>query len=94
MITHKNNKDFDDYLLYLIDTYMKYSKYYDHLKLYDKDIKFIPSACNWFHVKESDLGKLPDNIVFRKNCIIPERGDDWVRLGITDNIKDYDWILK
>jgi|TARA_R110002153_G_scaffold195090_3_gene348454 histidinol-phosphate aminotransferase len=64
------------------------------IKLYDKDIKFIPSACNWFHVKESDLGKLPDNIVFRKNCIIPERGDDWVRLGITDNIKDYDWILK
>jgi len=38
MITHKNNKGFDDYLLYLIDTYMKYSKYYDHLKLYDKDI--------------------------------------------------------
>ena len=38
MITHKNNKVLDDYLLYLIDTYMKYSKYYDHLKLYDKDI--------------------------------------------------------
>jgi len=38
MVTHKNNKVIDDYLLYLIDTYAKHSKYYDNLLLYDKDI--------------------------------------------------------
>jgi len=63
-------------------------------ELYHKKIYCIPSKCNWIHVKESDLPKLPDNIIFRKNCEIPERGNDWVRLGITDNLKDYDWILK
>lgn len=63
-------------------------------ELYHKKIYSIPSKCNWIHVKESDLPNLPDNIIFRKNCSIPERGDDWVRLCITDNIKDYDWILK
>lgn len=64
------------------------------IKLYDMGIKFIPSSSNWFHIKESDLGKLPKDIIFRKNCTIPERGNDWVRLQITDNIKDYNWILK
>lgn len=64
------------------------------VELYNKGISFIPSDSNWFHVKEDDLGELPDNIVFRKNCVIPERGNNWVRLQITDNIKDYDWILK
>jgi adenylate kinase family enzyme len=38
MVTHKNNKVIDDYLLYLIDTYVKHSKYRDNLMLYDKDI--------------------------------------------------------
>lgn len=64
------------------------------ITLYKKGIQFIPSESNWFHIKESDLPKLPKNIEFRKNCVIPHRGDDWVRLQITDNIKDYDWILK
>ena len=67
------------------------------IKLYDKGIKFIPSSCNWFHIRESDLPRLKSmerDMVFRKNCVIPERGNDWVRLQITDNIKDYDWILK
>ena len=38
MVTHKNNKVIDDYLLYLIDTYMKHSKYRDKIMLYDNDI--------------------------------------------------------
>jgi hypothetical protein len=38
MVTHKNNKVIDDYLLYLIDTYVKHSKYRDKIMLYDKDI--------------------------------------------------------
>ena len=64
------------------------------LKLQDRGIKFIPSSSNWFHLKESDLGKLPENIVSRKNCVVPGRGNNWVRLQITDNLKDYNWILK
>ena len=64
------------------------------LSLYKMGIQFIPSESNWFHIKESDLPKLPRHIEFRKNCTIPQRGNDWVRLQITDNIKDYDWILK
>ena len=62
--------------------------------LYNKGIFLIPSESNWIHVKESDLPELPDNIVFRKNCSIPQRGYDWIRLQVTDNIGDYDWILK
>jgi histidinol-phosphate aminotransferase len=64
------------------------------IKLYDNGIRFIPSSCNWFHIKEGDLPPLPTDVVFRKNCVIPQRGNDWVRLQITDNIKDYEWILK
>ena len=57
------------------------------ISLYKKGIQFIPSESNWFHIKESDLPKLPKNIEFRKNCVIPQRGNDWVRLQITDNIR-------
>jgi len=64
------------------------------LKLYDKGYKFIPSQSNWFHIKESDLPKLPKNIEFKKNCSITKQNDDWIRLQITDNIEDYNWILK
>ena len=67
------------------------------IKLYKKGIRFIPSVCNWFHIREGDLPRLNAveiDVVFKKNCVIPQRGDDWVRLQITDNIKDYDWILK
>ena len=38
MITHKNNKIYDEYLYYLIDTFVKYDKYKDIIKLYDKSI--------------------------------------------------------
>ena len=38
MITHKNNKNYDEYLYYLIDTFVKYDKYKDIIKLYDKSI--------------------------------------------------------
>ena len=63
-------------------------------KLYYKGIYPIPSEANWIHIRQDDLPTLPDNIVFRTNCVIPELGNEWVRLQITDNIKDYDWILK
>ena len=62
--------------------------------LYNRGIMSIPSQANWLHIKESDLPPLPENIIFRKGCTIPDRGDDWVRLCVTDNLKDYEWILK
>jgi len=64
------------------------------ISLYNKGIQFIPSHSNWFHIKESDLPKLPKNIEFKTKCTIPNRGNDWVRLQITDKIEDYQWILK
>lgn len=63
-------------------------------KLYYKGIYCIPSQANWIHVRESDIPPLPKDVIFRKNCSIPQLGNDWIRLQITDNIKDYDWILK
>ena len=60
--------------------------------LYNKNIYFVPSKSNWFHVKEKYFDKLPENIIFKKDCLIPDRGNDWIRLQITDNIKDYTWI--
>jgi histidinol-phosphate aminotransferase len=87
------NKDFaDEYILNVKKTRSELL-----IKLYDRGIKFIPSVCNWFHIRERDLPLLKHmerDVEFRKNCVIPERGTDWVRLQITDNIKDYDWILK
>ena len=38
MIIHKNNKIYNEYLYYLIDTFVKYDKYKDIIKLYDKSI--------------------------------------------------------
>lgn len=38
MITHKNNKKYDEYLYYLIDTYIKHDKYKDILLNYEKSI--------------------------------------------------------
>ena len=88
--TLMNNKKFaDKYIQDVIDTRIELIK-----KLYFWGIKCIPSQSNWIHVKESDLPTLPDDIIFRKDCTIPERGDGWVRLQITDNIKDYEWIFK
>ena len=64
------------------------------ISLYECGIKFIPSQSNWFHIKESDLPQLPKNIEFKKYCNIPNRGNNWIRLQITDKIEDYQWILK
>ena len=38
MITHKNKKIYNEYLYYLIDTYVKHDKYKDIIELYDKSI--------------------------------------------------------
>lgn len=38
MITHKNNNICDEYLYYLLDTFVKHDKYLDIIELYDKSI--------------------------------------------------------
>jgi hypothetical protein len=38
MITHKNNKIYNEYLYYLINTFVKYDKYKDIILNYDKNI--------------------------------------------------------
>ena len=38
MISNKNNIQYDNYLYYIIDTYMKYNKYYHIINNYDKKI--------------------------------------------------------
>ena len=36
MITHKKYKVYDEYLYYLIDTFVKHNKYKDIIEYYDK----------------------------------------------------------
>lgn len=62
------------------------------ISLYKHGFKFIPSESNWIHIKESDLPQLPKNVEFKKKCTIPQLGNDWIRLQITDDIKDYKWL--
>lgn len=38
MISSKNNINYDDYLYYLIDTYIKYNKYYNIINTYDNKL--------------------------------------------------------
>ena len=85
----KNKKTADKYI-----SKVKQVRFDVIQKLYYKGIYCIPSQANWIHVRESDIPPLPKDVIFRKDCSIPELGDEWVRLQITDNIKDYDWILK
>lgn len=58
------------------------------LKKYNYEV--IDGNSNWIHVK--GLTNLPKNVIFKENCSIPNMGNDWLRLQITNNIKDYDWI--
>ena len=83
----QNKKEIDKYVNDVKKTRDKLSEL-----LHKKNIYFIPSKSNWLHVKETDLPKLPNDVIFKKECRIPKRGSNWIRLQITDNIKDYQWI--
>jgi len=85
----KNKKVIDDYV-----SNVKKTRTALLFELYTRGIFLIPSKSNWFHLDEKYLENSKKNVIFRKNCSIPNRGDNWVRLQITDNINDYDWILK
>jgi histidinol-phosphate aminotransferase len=47
----------------------------------------ISSDSNWVHVK--DFNFTPEKIIFKRDCSLPGLGDGWVRLQITDELKDY-----
>lgn len=53
------------------------------------NIKIVNGSCNWVHIVYTSL---PDNIIFKTNCSIPGSSENWVRLQITSNIKDYEWL--
>lgn len=79
----------------------KYEKYINDVKRNRKFLikefnklgyDVITSNCNWIHVK--GFKNLPENIIFRKDCSLPNRNDNWIRLQITDNLNDYICLLK
>jgi histidinol-phosphate aminotransferase len=53
------------------------------------NIEVVTGHSNWIHIRYKN--QLPDGI-FKTNCYLPGLGSDWIRLQITDNIKDYLWI--
>jgi histidinol-phosphate aminotransferase len=53
----------------------------------------IMSNCNWIHVRGIDTNKF-EEIIFKENCYLPNLGNDWIRLQITDKINDYLCLLE
>lgn len=87
--------------LLLINSMMEVHNYVDNVKLVREKVieicckngyQVIDGNCNWIHVK--GLTNLPENTIFKENCEVPNMGNDWIRLQITDNIKDYEWIVR
>lgn len=85
----------------ILDNQESIEKYINNVKLtreklYKKisnlEYEVISSDSNWIHVK--GLTKLPENVIFKRDCILPGFGNGWDRLQITDKISDYKWISK
>ena len=83
----------------LLDNYLYVQEYIDRVKktktfLLDKfknnNIQHISSESNWIHIK-GDLN-IPENIEVRKDCKVLDLGDDWIRLCVSENIEDYNWL--
>lgn len=57
-----------------------------------KSLKYsvIDSNSNWIHVK--GIENLPQDIILKTDCEIPNMGNNWLRLQITDNLEDYNWL--
>jgi len=50
--------------------------------------------CNWVHIRSNTTIDLPSNIEFRTNCTIPgDYNSDWIRLQISTNIDDYQFLF-
>ena len=83
----------------LLDNYLYVQEYIDRVKktkafLLDKfkknNIQHITSESNWIHIR-GDFN-IPENIELRKDCKVLDLGDDWIRLCISENIEDYNWL--
>lgn len=53
----------------------------------------VMSNCNWLHVRGIDTNNF-EEIIFKENCYLPNLGNDWIRLQITDKINDYLCLLE
>ena len=50
--------------------------------------------CNWIHIRTNNPLELPPNVQFRTNCYVPGHyEDDWIRLQISANLKDYEFLF-
>lgn len=58
-------------------------------KCQELKIDTVGGNSNWIHIQYTNL---PDNVMFKKNCSIPNSDKEWVRLQITDNELDYTWL--
>ena len=83
----------------LLDNYLYVQEYIDRVKktkafLLDKfkknNIQHITSESNWIHIRGDFT--IPENIELRKDCKVLDLGDDWIRLCISENIEDYNWL--
>lgn len=85
-----------------IETILNNSKYIDIYTKKVKDVKeqlindflvcgieFVLSDANWIHVRGINE---PEHVILKKNCSLPNLGNDWIRLTVTDDINDYIWI--
>lgn len=89
------------WILTLLKNIDKSNEYINNVKN-NRDILFnkfkekydvVNSNCNWLHIKNLDISKC-ENVIFKENCQLPNLGNDWVRLQITDKINDYKCLLK
>lgn len=83
----------------LLNNFNEVEKYVNEVKINRKliyeyceksEIPVIYGHSNWLHIKYNKIR--PENIILKENCYIPNMGNDWIRLQITNNLTDYDWI--
>jgi histidinol-phosphate aminotransferase len=89
------------WILILLKNIEKSYEYINNVKinrelLYKELIKkynVVNSKCNWIHVNDLDISKC-DKVIFKTNCYLPNLGNNWTRLQVTDKISNYECILK
>ena len=62
--------------------------------LVKNEYEVFGGACNWVHIRKDGPINLPDNVIFRTDCIIPgDYNSDWIRLQVSTNIDDYKFLF-
>lgn len=80
----------DNYINYVAD--VKNNRTFLAIEFMKLGYDVITSNCNWIYIK--NIKHIDDNIIYKNNCELPNLGNDWIRLQITDKITDYTCILK